>query len=276
MLHLFETLFGSCIWSCNRRCAYCVTSSGWAVHQLNSPVPLPNRISLLSRVMTPSFSVHFHLLLVRATFSNCAKIRFKLFESLSLSPPAKLLFEGLKLNHVLMGTFFCIICVWAEDFIVIDHFCRQVSCGRNMVSLWSFNLNRFWRDSGSQEVAYFFLQRPLLRLRSSFLRRTIAFHAHHKRFFYSAQCDQWESHERDDRYCVKQGCALQKYVSHLRVSFGVKAAKKAGLQDFLFPELRENFSTSEEMLCRTRKKRCDTLASLSNAASSSCSVLKSA
>mmetsp|Transcript_23090 Transcript_23090/g.37075 ORF Transcript_23090/g.37075 Transcript_23090/m.37075 type:complete len:226 (+) Transcript_23090:737-1414(+) len=57
-------------------------------HQKNSPLAFPNSTSLLFRVITPSLSVHFHLLLVRATFSNCAKTKFVLWPSSPLMPGA--------------------------------------------------------------------------------------------------------------------------------------------------------------------------------------------
>jgi len=58
-------------------------------HQKNSPLAFPNSTSLLFRVITPSLSVHFHLLLVRATFSNCAKTKFVLWPSSPLMPVEK-------------------------------------------------------------------------------------------------------------------------------------------------------------------------------------------
>ena len=50
-------------------------------YQRYSPCARPKRKSLPFRVITPSLSVHFHLLFARATFSNCARTKFELCPS---------------------------------------------------------------------------------------------------------------------------------------------------------------------------------------------------
>lgn len=48
---------------------------------LNSPVALLKRMSLLCMCIMPSFKMHFHLFLARVTLSNCVKTRCVVFRS---------------------------------------------------------------------------------------------------------------------------------------------------------------------------------------------------